>query len=140
MIFVLDCSIACAWLFEDEQDAEADRILQVMTETSAVVPSLWYLEITNVLTLAVRRGRITQQSSHKAFSLLKALPIVADQYPIDKSIQTTATLAREFSLTSYDAAYLELALRRDLPISSLDKKLLQAARKAGVSIFTGQEL
>lgn len=133
-LFVLDCSVALAWCFPDEKTAESQRVLQSLKKGAAVVPSLWFLEVSNALLVAERRGRITAEAAGQALKLLSNLPIEVDErsgFPLSADL---LTLAREHDLTAYDAAYLELARRLSLPLATLDRKLQTAARNAGVAL------
>ncbi len=133
--FVLDCSVAMSWCFEDERDDYSDRALDALAQGEAHVPYLWLLETANVLLLAERRGRLAEADSTRFAELLRSLPIVMDE---DASMQTMLTIlahSRAYGLTSYNAAYLELAMRLGLPLATRDKLLLAACKKSGVKVF-----
>ena len=132
--FVLDCSIAASWLFEDEVTPETDRLLESLTERSAHVPGLWYLELGNVMIQAERRGRISASQMTAGLELLSNLPIIRDPESENRAFRETLELARTYSLTTYDAAYLELALRKNLTLATQDKALRKAALKADISV------
>ena len=125
--FVLDCSIAISWCFEDETTPDTDKILDMICEEGAFVPNLWHLEITNVLIQAEKRGRITPTAISQRLNELSLLPIKVDLETHQKAFTNIARLAQEQNLTSYDAAYLELALRRNLGIATKDKAMKKAA-------------
>lgn len=131
--FVIDASVAMAWVFEDEATADTDVLLEQLRTASALVPSLWPFEVTNVLAVAERRGRISEAQAVQISRLLAALPIAVDQAPVVLD-ELTAT-ARHHDLSSYDAAYLMLALHRGLPLATLDRRLREAAASAGVSLL-----
>jgi predicted nucleic acid-binding protein len=134
---VVDCSVTMAWYFADEKCEYADAILEGMTGSlRIVVPSLWPLEVANVLVCAERRGRSTPSQAAAWLPLLEALPIVVDSQTGVRAWNDTLDLARLHSLSVYDAAYLELALRRGIPLATLDRKLSAASPKAGVALFT----
>lgn len=133
--FVLDGSIALAWFFTDEQDAYADSIASNFPIDGAIVPEHWSLEISNSIAVGERRNRVTVQQSTAFIQLLSAFPIQRDLETELRALSETLVLARTHGLTSYDAAYLELAIRLNLPIATLDKKLLAAAQASGVPIF-----
>lgn len=133
--FVLDCSVTLAWLFDDEQDAYADAILARLPSIEMIVPRLWHLEVANVLVSNERRGRCTQADSTNWFAFLSNLPISVDRETELHAWSDTMTLARQHGLSVYDAAYLELALREQLPIATSDKKLKSVATAIGVSLF-----
>ncbi len=134
MPFVLDCSVALAWVLPDEHDDRADELLNSLTKDVAVVPQLWPLEVGNVLLMAERRKRIDQKEIDKAFSGLGQLPIEVDLETHERAFPTITRIAARYRLTVYDAAYLELASRRNLPLASLDKQLMEAAKKAGIGV------
>lgn len=135
--FVLDCSVTMAWCFEDEANAYADAVQQALSEHEVVAPGLWPLEVANVLLVAERRGRLNQADSARFLSLLETLGVVVDDETPQRAWTQTIALAREQSLSAYDAAYIELALRQGLPIATLDAGLKKAARKLGVILFKG---
>jgi predicted nucleic acid-binding protein len=117
-----------AWSFEDESDAYA--VLDRLATTAAVVPALWPLEVANALLMGQRRRRFTEAETIKWTGILAALPIIVDAETNAHAWGTTLGLARRHSLTAYDAAYLELAIRRGLPLATIDAKLKTAARAA----------
>src|SRR3954447_490725 len=121
--FVLDNSIAMAWSFEDETDEYADAVLDRLATTHAVVPALWPLEVANALLMGERRKRSTEAGTIKWTGILAKLPIVIDNETNAHAWSDTLSLARGHNLTSYDAAYLELSLRRGLPLATIDGKL-----------------
>jgi len=125
--FVLDCSIAAAWLFEDEARPETDDLLDLLRDDGALVPNLWHLEVGNVLIQAERRGRITAAQIATRLELLASLPIATDGETDVLAFREILTLARAQALTTYDAAYLELALRQGIPLATQDKALVRAA-------------
>ena len=133
--FILDCSVAAAWCFEDEASDITDNLLERVRDYGAVVPSLWLLEITNVLLQAERRGRIATKDVTTQLELLRILPISFEHTNQVEIFSSTMALARAEQLTSYDATYLELAIRLDLPLATLDKKLVQAARNTNIEVL-----
>lgn len=130
--FILDCSVSISWLLPDESYQE--EFLNQVTEQGAMVPSLWILEVSNVLLMAQRRQRITIQQRQEALHILSRLPIIIDHNTSQAIWFEIVDLADRHHLTVYDACYLELALRQDLPLATYDKSLLQAAKAAGVKI------
>ncbi|TVR84956.1 MAG: PIN domain-containing protein [Rhodospirillales bacterium] len=130
--FVLDCSVAVAWCFEDEASMETDAILERVRDEGAVVPALWHLELGNVLVQAERRQRLRATDTTLRLGLIADLPIRTDPEPPDRLLGDVLALARAEGLTTYDAAYLELALRNGVPLASRDRALVQAAGRAGV--------
>lgn len=136
--FVLDCSVAVAWLLEDERIPEADALLDRLEGGGeAVVPGLWRLELGNVLAGAERRGRIGATGIARCLGLLARLPIVADRNTEERALREILELSRGEYLTTYDAAYLELAMRRGLPLATLDRSLARAARRVGLDFLPG---
>ena len=133
--FVLDCSVAMSWCFEDEADGYSDRTLDFLTKGAGHVPNLWLLEVANVLIGAERRGRLTEADSSRFIELLGSLPIVIDDEISTQTISTILAHSRAYGLTSYDAAYLELAMRQGLPLATRDKSLHAACKKSGVKVF-----
>jgi predicted nucleic acid-binding protein len=130
--FVLDASVTASWFFEDEKFPATDDLLDLLHREGAVVPAIWRVELSNILLQAERRGRIPAALADESLLLLDELPILADADANRRSAVEAFSLARQFSLTSYDATYLELAIRRSLPLATLDKALVLAAKKTGV--------
>ena len=130
--FVVDCSVIMAWLFTDEQDAYAEAVLDRLREGAALVPALCHLETANVLLLAERKKRISRSQTSRLIEYLSQLPLLTDEEPSASRTESILSLGREYGLTAYDAAYLELAVRTSLPLVTLDAKLRKAAKEAGV--------
>lgn len=135
MNFVLDASVVLAWAFEDAGDGYAVRVLEELRASEAVAASLWPLEVTNGLLTAERRGRIQAPDARRFLNLLLSLPVVVDPVARRRAFEGVHALARTHGLTSYDAAYLELAVRYGLPLATLDERLREAAGEEGLSIF-----
>jgi predicted nucleic acid-binding protein len=133
--FVLDCSIAVAWCFADEADPETDALLERVRDEGAVVPGLWHLELGNVLLQAERRGRMRRADMTTRLELIGQLPIATDDETSTRALREILALARAEGLTTYDAAYLDLALRRGLPLATKDRALYDAGRRAGVGVL-----
>lgn len=132
--FVLDSSVTMAWFFQDEATPSTDELLdELNADARAVVAAHWTLEVSNTLLMAERRKRSTVADSSHFLAILDALPIEADQETMTRATTTALALARTHGLTLYDGAYLELAMRRSLPLATLDKELRSAARKTGVA-------
>ena len=121
---VLDGSIAIAWCLPDEPEDDAQSVLDVLADDSALVPDLWHLEVANVLLIGKRRGRSTQTDTVQWLTFLAALNIKTDSEARHRAFGDIIHMARTHGLTAYDATYLELALRHGLPLASLDRKLL----------------
>ena len=135
---VLDGSAALAWCFEDEETEVTRNLRQEVRAKGAIVPRLWRLEIANALLVAERRGRITVGKTTSILSLLREMPIVIDDETDHRAFADTLHLARAHELSAYDAAYLELALRKALPLATLDRDLVRAARRSGVPLPLGR--
>jgi predicted nucleic acid-binding protein len=133
--FVLDNSVAVAWCFEDEQTPVLLALLQRAAESGAFAPALWPLEAANALLVAERRGRVGRDRRRRLCGFLKALPVALDADTATQAWTTTAGLAERFGLSVYDAAYLELAERLDLPLASLDGDLRRAANTLGLPLL-----
>ena len=132
---VLDASVAVAWCFEDEQNSDAEWLLDALISgTGALVPALWPFEVANALLAAERRRRITVAQATHFLTRLADLGIAVDSLDPSRVFEQTLSQAREWNLTAYDAAYLELALREGLPLATLDHQLKAAAHSAGVPI------
>ena len=135
--FVLDCSVAVAWLFDDEATVETDALLDRLKDDEAYVPALWRLELGNVLVQAEWRGRISAAQAAAHVDRIGHLPIVTDNDAERRAFSEILLLARAHSLTTYDAAYLELAMRRDVELATLDSALVHAARSVDVATLPG---
>jgi len=133
--FVLDCSIAMAWLFHDEATPKTTALLNRLATETALVPAWWFIEIANVLAMAERKGRITPPQSDAFIADLSKLAIERDGEAPDRAFTHLLSLCRKHRLTSYDAIYLDLAIRRGLPLATLDDDLRRAARKLGVRVL-----
>lgn len=133
--FVLDCSIAMAWLFHDEATPKTAALLNRLVTETALVPSWWFIEITNVLALAERKGRITPAQSDAFVANLGKLGIERDDEAPDRAFTHLLALCRTHGLTSYDAIYLDLAVRRSLPLATLDQALRRTGEKLGLRLL-----
>jgi predicted nucleic acid-binding protein len=132
---VVDASLALAWFLQDEQDSYADGVLaSLQTDTIAHVPTIWAYEIANALTVAERRGRISESDSGRVLTLLRALPIELGEAPPSGVVDRVIDMARRHGISAYDAAYLELAVRLDARFATLDKPLRAAAERIGLEI------
>lgn len=126
MSLVLDSSVALTWCFEDEHTPATLALLDQVAETGAMAPALWPLEILNGLAMAERRGRLDAARRHQLAGFLRDLPVDLDPETASQAWTATALLAERYRLTLYDAAYLELAQRLDLPLATLDQELRTA--------------
>jgi len=133
--FIVDCSIAMAWLFHDEATPKTTALLNRLATETALVPAWWFLEITNVLATAERKGRITPKQSDAFIADLSKLGVERDNEAPDRAFTHLLGLCRAHRLTSYDAIYLDLAVRRSLPLATLDGDLRRAAKTLGVALL-----
>lgn len=133
--FVLDCSLTMTWCFEDETTDYSDLILNKLGDHYAIVPALWSVEVSNALLFAEKKKRISRTKALAFQYYLHDLNIEVDDYLIKKPIEIILELAHQNHLTAYDATYLELALRKNLPIATLDVDLKKAAKQADISLF-----
>jgi len=136
--FILDNSVAMRWHLESAKASDqkyAEAVLVSLSESDALVPNLWHLEATNVLLGAEKRKDTTTGEVERFIAQLESLPLHVDPLTANQSFNRVMTLARAYKLTSYDAAYLELAIREGLPIATLDKDLIKASKKADVEIY-----
>jgi predicted nucleic acid-binding protein len=131
---VLDSSVTLAWIYGDETTETVRQIFHTVAEDGAVVPSLWRLEVANSLTMAVRKRRIALDFRAAALADLALLDITTDQQTDSQAWTETLKIADLFRLTVYDAAYLELARRRNLPLATLDQELRTAATGFAVKL------
>lgn len=133
MAVVLDASVACAWLFQDEASAATDRIGHDIAETGAFIPPLWQVEVTNVLLQALARGRITRDQLTAALAILRRLNVSPSPYAADPA--RLAELGIRHGLTAYDALYLDHALALNASLATLDQALRTAAEVEGVPVL-----
>ncbi|MEE2715835.1 MAG: type II toxin-antitoxin system VapC family toxin [SAR324 cluster bacterium] len=135
-MFVLDCSVTLAWCFQDETNPYADDVLERLNLESAVVPSLWPLEVSNVLLVGIRKKRLEPPDARRFFSLLAGLQIEIDSQTHQYASQQIFELGLQWQLSSYDSAYLELALRKNCPLATADRALKKAATALGVALVS----
>jgi predicted nucleic acid-binding protein len=131
MPFVLDASIALAWAFADEDDPRATAALARIRTDEALVPSIWWFEIRNALVVNERRGRLAEADTAAFLRTLSRLAVTIDRQPGEADV---LALARRHRLSVYDSAYLELAQRDGLALSTLDRELIGAARDERVAL------
>ena len=135
MRIVLDASVTMAWCFEDEKGELTEGLLEALAEGGeAAVPGIWVYEVANAVAGALRRRRITEAAGASFIKDVQALPIQVDAEGERRVFEAAFQVARRHGLTVYDAAYLELAMRRGLPLATLDGELARAAREAGVAV------
>ena len=137
--FVFDNSVAMRCILESNKasdQAYAEKVLKSFVNMDALVPNLWHLEAVNVLLGAERRSEISTGEIEGFISQLENLPIHIDSLTSHQAFNRTISLARAYNLSSYDAAYLELAVRVGIPLATLDKDLIKAAKKSNVEIYS----
>lgn len=134
MPFILDNSVAAAWLFDQQATPYGDAVALALQRDRAHAPALWELELTNVLRTACIRGRLQAQRAQAMLEQVLSLPINIDREAVRPS--EVLALALRHGLSSYDAAYLELALRLQLPIATQDDALAAAAVACGVGLWS----
>jgi predicted nucleic acid-binding protein len=133
--FVVDSSVALAWCFLDEATPATMVLLQRMGGETALVPAWWFLELTNVLALAERKRRITSAKVAEFIALIGGFDLEIDEEGPGRAFTHLLPLCRAHQLTSYDALYLDLALRRQIPLATLDEPLRKAAEKLGAKLL-----
>lgn len=135
MTFVLDCSVTLAWLLPYENSAAADALAGELARTTAVVPAIWTYEVANALLVAQRRARIGDNELIRMQRALAALPIEVEAVAKDHVLSAVADLGRRLGITSYDAAYIELAARRKLPLATLDERLRKTCASLKIDVL-----
>lgn len=136
MTFVLDCSVTMTWVFPDEATEATAQLRDALANGRAFVPALWPIEVANVLLVAMRRGRITVADWPTIWRYVEDLPITIDPVSTSRLRGTVLDVASEHGLSVYDATYLELAIRMQLPLATLDRALANAGRAAGIEVPT----
>ena len=134
--FVLDSSVTMAWCFEDESSAYTKRVLKLIAEGGAIVPTIWPLEIANVVLVGIRAKRVAPEDGNRFLTMLADLPIRIEVASAGIVFGAMFNLANEQGLSSYDAGYLELAMRENLPLATLDKRLRKAAATLGIGLLS----
>ena len=135
--FVVDNSVVMSWCFKDETNQYADAVLDYLLDATAFVPSVWPLEVMNVLLVAERKKRLSEADSVRFVTLLSQLPIIVEHEQSERIMKDLLAFARSNSLSSYDASYLDLSMRKGIPIATLDNRLIAVAKKADVPILMG---
>ena len=132
---VVDASVTAPFFIADESGDRSDELMSVLTDGRALVPQHWRLEVANLGRKAVRQKRITREELQEGIALLSTLPVRVDRLTDELAWSRILDIASDNDLTSYDAAYLELAKRRGLALATADKALRRAAARDGVSLF-----
>lgn len=133
--FVMDCSVAIALVFSDEHDATNIESILLTEESTILVPSIWFYEVSNVLRTALHKTRIQESELIEMRQLLISLDVTVDDGATRAALHSTLEIACSYNLSAYDAAYVELCIRHQLPLATLDIALIRAARKIGISVL-----
>lgn len=133
-MFVLDCSVTMAWIFDDAEDPLAAAVRDRLAGDVALAPSIWPLEVGNALLAAERRERVSRADALRFLEVLGQLPIEVDTTEVMVAPERTLQIARETGVSAYDASYLELAARFGVPLATLDRRLAAAAVQVGVAL------
>ncbi|MFT3878819.1 MAG: type II toxin-antitoxin system VapC family toxin [Gemmatales bacterium] len=133
--FIIDCSMTMAWFFPDEATTATQEIQDRLVNEAVLVPSLWFLEVTNVLAMAEKRKRTTPKDATQFLQLLQKFDIQAEESWQQCAFDHILPLCRKHGLTTYDASYLDLALCSQLPLASLDIDLKKAAKTLGIPLL-----
>lgn len=133
--FIVDTSVTMAWLFKDEFTPATQSLLTDLATKQAIVPSWWFVEVANVLAVAERTGRVSREQIANFIIVLQGANIALDDEAPGRAFSHLLPLCRSHNLTSYDAMYLDLAQRRNLPLATLDEPLRKVAKKAGVKLL-----
>jgi predicted nucleic acid-binding protein len=135
MAFVLDCSVTLSWLLPDERGAATDKLFDALERTTAVAPAIWPYEVANALLVAQRRARIGDDDLLRVRRALAVLPIEVETVASDHVLNAVSEVGRQLDITCYDAAYVELATRRRLPLATLDARLRKACAAVRVEVL-----
>ena len=133
--FVVDNSVVMSWCFEDESDPYSDTILDRLDNSKALVPAIWTFEVVNVLLVAERKNRITPSDSLRFLTLLMQLPFSIEPVLSSGVMRNVLDIGRQYNLSAYDAAYLELAMQQGIPLATRDRQLAAAAHAGGVIVL-----
>lgn len=134
-MLVLDASAALTWCFIDEHSDFGERLLDAVQQGGALVPALWHTEVANLLLASLRHGRLDAAELDHLRTVFDRLPVQTEVLGPEQVRQGVLSLAQRHGLTVYDAAYLDLAQRRGLPLATLDTDLQRAARETGVALI-----
>lgn len=132
MLFVLDASVAASWLLADESNPNAATAFDRLVRESMIAPAIWWFEIRNMLVSNERRGRLDAMQLARALEMVRDVPVAIDRDPDSKVV---VGLAQRHRLTIYDAAYLELAQRENVPLATLDRSLARAAEAEKIPLI-----
>lgn len=133
--FVVDASVVMSWCFTEDDDGYSMAVLESLSAVEAFAPAIWPLEVGNVIVVAERKKRLDEASSVRFLALLEGLPVRVEQEPPERMLKEILYLARAYKLSTYDASYLDIAMRLGLPLATMDFKLANAARDCSVPIY-----
>lgn len=132
---VIDGSVAIAWFFDEVYSVEARALLDTIPSDGVLVPSIFPAEVTNYFGSGLRKGTISEARFFESVALLAGVPLIVDALPLEGHFQRLVPLMKEYGLTSYDASYLELAMRKGAALATLDKQMRKAAVACGVEVL-----
>jgi predicted nucleic acid-binding protein len=132
---VVDASVTMAWCFGDEATAYTEAVLDYIRDSGSVVPGIWPLEVANTLLIGERRGRLTVVKTALFIDLLRDLPVAVDDQTIGNAWGSITALGRQYAITAYDACYVDLAIRRRLPLATVDNRMTDVASQLGIPLF-----
>jgi predicted nucleic acid-binding protein len=132
---IVDASVAVAWCISTEAAAATDRMLISVARTGMLGPAIWWIEVANSLIMAVRRGRLGPCDWSRLEGMLSRFKTQSELVEPARVVEDVSQISQKFGLTAYDASYLELALRSEAQLATLDKRLIEAAQRAGVPLF-----
>ena len=135
MNFVLDASVAVAWCLDDESGRYADQVYKSFKSATALVSCIWPLEVSNAVQVAQRRNRVARVKILEMLGILERLPITVAGAPTSRELRRLYSLAEEHAVSVYDASYLDLCLKLGLPLATLDARLKEGGRTAGVELY-----
>ena len=138
--FVLDSSVALGAFFEDEQDGYALDVWRSLEDAQAVVPALWHLEMGNILSRALKNGRITQEAIDQCWERIAVVGLQSLPLPLQGDARHWTQRAADWGLSAYDACYLDTALQQRLPLATKDKQLAEVARRVGVPLYLNSRI
>lgn len=134
--FILDCSVYMSWCLNEDTAQASTKILKAITKNEIIVPSLWAYEVANTLAVAVRKKLINVADAHRLINDIQLLPLEFDN-PTIENMSDIFNIANQHHLSAYDAAYVELALRENMPLASFDKDMIKISKKLGIKSFVG---
>lgn len=135
MTIVVDASVTLDWLLESERSSYAAGVFGYIVRDGGVAPSIWPSEVTNGFLKALRRNRANIEEIERSFIVLASTNVRIDTFTDMEAMRTWFRLGNEYDLTSYDASYVDLALRERVPLATNDEKMRAAAKKLGIKIF-----